>query len=166
MSTVLSSSLPLRSLLPGSGPQSDGGNGHSEHILFGSNVNLSDPGEKTQPKEASADGTVRQSVPKGDRIKSENDAIAAEGETDSSRTKTTEEEDTSAKEREIPPKTDGEEREKDVKMGEEGEEKAEHGGEEGQEETWKSAPKEKDAYSDAEAEENKTLHLDDPTAKL
>ena len=98
-------------------------------------------------------------------MKSENDVIAVESEANDRKTKTTEEENTSAKEKEMSVKTNREEIEKDVKMEGEGEEKTEEG-EEGQE-AWKSALKEKyGADFDAKVEEKETLPSDDPNAKL
>ena len=44
-------------------PNLDGCEGHSEHILFGTNVDLSEPSEEGQPQPPSTDGTTEQADP-------------------------------------------------------------------------------------------------------
>jgi len=71
-------SLPDPSFL-GPVPNLDGCEGHSEHILFGTNVDLSEPSEEGQPQPPSTDGTTEQADP-GTDSQSKEEETSKEGE--------------------------------------------------------------------------------------
>ncbi len=60
-------------------PNLDGCEGHSEHILFGTNLDLSEPSEEGQPEPPSTDGTTEQADP-GTNSQSKEEETSKEGE--------------------------------------------------------------------------------------